>query len=96
MMEDRVLPDSSRCQYIPANQSDTAPKTGQPKYLLEDTCKSYESGCGSSKKYIKVGRQRRSFTSGIIKAGEKLLDISPGGFLVEMVEKLPNLLGHQH
>ena len=41
MMEDQVLPDGSRYRYIPANQNDIAPGTGQPKYLPVDTCKSY-------------------------------------------------------
>ena len=40
-------------------------------------------------KYIEARRQKRSgFTTGLIKAGEKLLDGSPGGFLVEMVKTL--------
>ena len=52
MMEDQVLPDSSR--YLPATQRDVAPRTGQPKYLPVDTCKSYGSGCGSSKKYLQA------------------------------------------
>ena len=88
MMEDQVLPDGSRYRYIPATQSDIAPRTGQPKYLPVDTCKSYGSGCGSSKKYLQTGRQKRSFTLGLIKAGEKLLDGSLGGFLVEMVKTI--------
>ena len=78
MMEDQVLPDGLRYRYIPANQSDTAPRTGQPKYLPVDTCQSYGSGCGSSEKYLQVRRQRRSFTSGLIKAVEKLLNGLPG------------------
>ena len=42
-------------------------------------------------KYIETRRQKRSsFTTGIIKAGEKLLDGSPGGFLVEIVKTLSN------
>ena len=49
MMEDQVFPDGSRYQYLPATQRDVAPRTGQPKYLPVDTCKSYGSGCGSSK-----------------------------------------------
>ena len=88
MMEDQVLPDGSRYRYILANQSNTAPRTGQPKYLPVDTCKSYGSGCRSSEKYLHVGRQRRSFTSGLIKAGEKLLDGSPDGFIVEMFKTI--------
>ena len=41
MMEDQVLPDGSRYCYLPANQDDVAPKTGQPKYLPVYTCQSY-------------------------------------------------------
>ena len=38
---------------------------------------------------MQPGRQKRSgFTSGLIKAGEKLLDGLPGGFLIEMVKTL--------
>ena len=45
----------------------------------------YEPGM----KYMEARRQKRSsFTIGLIKAGEKLLDGSPGGFLVEMVKTL--------
>ena len=34
---------------------------------------------------MQLGHQKRSgFTSGLIKAGEKLLDDLPGGFLIEM------------
>ena len=88
MMEDQVLPDGSRYRYIPATQSDIAPRTGQPKYLPVDTCQSYGSGCESSKKYLQPGRQKRSFTSGLIKAGEKLLYGYQGGFLVEMIKTI--------
>ena len=88
MMEDQVLPNRSRYQYLPATQRKVAPRTWQPKYLPVDTCKYYGSGCGSSKKYLQTRRQRRSFTLGLIRAGEKLLDGSPGGFLVEMVKTI--------
>ena len=62
--------------------------TGNLMYLPVDTCKSYGSGCGSSKKYLQSRKQRRSFTSELIKAGEKLLDGSPGGFLVEIIKTI--------
>merc|ERR1711867_357249 len=56
---------------------------------MGDTCQSHGVGCGSKTKYLQTGRQKRSsFTSGLIKACEKLLDGSPGGFLVEMVKTL--------
>ena len=45
--------------------------------------------CEPRMKYIEARRQKRSsFTTGLIKAGEKLLDGSLGGFLVEMVKTL--------
>ena len=44
-------------------------------------------------KHIEARRQKRSgFTTGLIKAGEKLLDGSPGGFLVETVQKWAKLI----
>ena len=50
-------------------------------------CKAYRMNCEPKMKYIEARRQKRSgFTRGLIKAGEKLLDGSPGGFLVEMVK----------
>ena len=40
-------------------------------------------------RYVETRRQKRSgFTIGLIKVGEKLLDGSPGGFLVEMFKTL--------
>ena len=88
MMVDQVLPDRSRYGYLPATQSDDSPKTGRPKYLPGDTCQTYGSGCEFNKKYLQTVRQKRSFISGLIKAREKLLDGSPGGFLVEMVKTI--------
>ena len=70
MMEDQVLPDGSRYCYLPANQDDVAPKTGQPKYLPVDACQSYGVGCNSNEKYLQPTRQKKSFISGLIKAGE--------------------------
>merc|ERR1711867_302915 len=56
---------------------------------MGDTCQSYGIGCNAKTKYLQPSQQKRSgFTSGLIKAGEKLLDGSPGGFLVEMVKKI--------
>ena len=89
MMENQELPDRSgnRYRYLPARQDDQVAKTGRPKYPPIDTCQSYGIGCNSNEKYLQPGRQKRSgFTSGLIKVGEKLLDGSPGGFLIEMVK----------
>ena len=91
MMEDQEIPAGlgNRYQYIPARKDDRAARTGRPKYLPLDTCQSYRIDCKPRVKYIQVGRQKRSsFTTGLIKVGEKLLDGSPGGFLVEMVKTL--------
>ena len=88
IMEDQLLPDGLRYCYLPAKQNDIAPKTGKPKYLPIDACQSYGIGCSSNEKYLQPGRQKRSFTSGLIKAGEKLLHGSPGGFLIEMVKTI--------
>ena len=91
MMEKQEMPVGSREKYIylPAKQDDQVTKTGRPKYLPIDTCQSYGVGCNSKTKFLQPGRQKRSgFTSGLIKAGEKLLDGSPGGFLVEMVKTI--------
>ena len=64
-------------------------KARRPKYLPIDTCQSYGVGSNSKTKYLQPSQQKRSgFTSGLIKAGEKLLDGSPGGFLVEMVKTI--------
>merc|ERR1711867_13395 len=90
-MEKQELPIGSREKYIylPAKRDDQVAKTGRPKYLPIDTCQSYRIGCNSKVKYLQPGQQKRSgFTSGLIKAGEKILDGSPGGFLVEMVKPL--------
>ena len=35
-------------------------------------------------------KKRSGFTDGLLKAGEKLLDGSLGGFFIEMVKKLAN------
>ena len=91
MIEDEEIPAGSgnRYRYIPARKDDRAVRTGQPKYLSVDTCKAYRMNCEPRMKYIEARRQKRSaFTTGLIKAGEKLLDGSPGGFLVEMVKTL--------
>ena len=91
MMEDQEIPADSgnRYCYLPAKQDDCVAKTGRPKYLPIDTCQSYGIGCNSKVKYLQPGWQKRSgFTSGLIKAGEKLLDGSPGGFLIEIVKTL--------
>ena len=91
MMERQELPVGSREKYvyIPAERNDQVAKTGRAKYLPVDTCKSHRAGCSSKTKYLQTGRQKRSsFTNGIIKAGEKLLDGSPGGFLVEMFKTI--------
>ena len=91
MMENQDIPAGSgnRYRYLPAKQDDRVAKTRRPKYLPIDTCQSYGIGCNSKVKYLQPGQQKRSgFTSGLIKAGEKLLDGSPGGFLVEMVKAL--------
>ena len=94
MMEKQELPVGSREKYVylPAKRDDQVTETGRPKYLPIDTCQSYGVGCSNKTKYLQTSWQKRSgFTSGLIKAGEKLLDGSPGGFLVEMLKKLPNL-----
>ena len=86
MMEDQLLPDGSGYCYLPAKQNDLAPK---PKYLPRDAYQSYGIGCNSNEKYLQPRRQKRSgFTSGLIKAGEKLLDGSPGGFFIVMVKTI--------
>ena len=79
----------NRYRYIPGRKDDRAARRGPPKYLPVDTCKAYGMNCEPRMKYIEARRQKRSsFTTGLIKAGEKLLDGSPGGFLVEMVKTL--------
>ena len=91
MIEDQeiLVGSGNRYCYIPENRDDCATRTGQPKYLLVDTCKVYGMNCEPSMKYKEVGRKKRSsFTTGLIQAGEKLLDRSPGGLLVEMVKTL--------
>ena len=83
MMVEQEIPAGSgkTYQFITANRNDLSAKTGHPKYLPVDTCKIM--------KHKDMGRKKRSgFTTGLIKAGEKLLDGSPGGFLVEMVKTL--------
>ena len=47
MMEDQEIPVGSGniYQYIPARQDDRAARTGQPKYLPVDTCKTYGMNC---------------------------------------------------
>ena len=88
MMEDQEIPVGSgnRYRYIQASQDDRAARIGQPKYLPVDSCKTYRMNCEPSIKYKEVGRKKMSgFTTGFIKDGEKLVDGSPGGFLVEMV-----------
>ena len=41
--------------------------------------------CEPETRCVETRRQKRSgFTTGLIKAGEKLLDGSPGGFLVDV------------
>merc|ERR1711867_327745 len=73
-MEKQELPVGSREKYIylPAKQDDQVTKTGRPKYLPIDTCQSYGIGCNSKTKYLQ--QKISGFTSGLIKAGEKLLD----------------------
>ena len=91
MMENQEMPAGSgdKYVYLPAKRDDQVAKTGRPKYLPIDKCQSYGIGCNSKTKYLQPGRQKRSgFTSGLIKAGEKLLDGLPGGFLVEMVKTI--------
>ena len=91
IMEKQELAVGSREKYIyiPAEQNDQVAKTGRAKYLPVDTCKSHGVGCSPKTKYLQTSQQKRSsFTNGIIKAGEKLLDGSPGGFLVEMVKTI--------
>ena len=91
MMERQELPVDSREEYayLPAERDDKAIETGRPKYLPIDTCQSHGIGCSNKTKYLQTSRQKRSsFTNGHIKAGEKLLDGSPGGFLVEMVKTI--------
>ena len=45
--------------------------------------------CEPETRYVKTRREKWSgFTTWLIKAGEKLLDRSPGGFLVEIVKTL--------
>ena len=85
------MPVGSREKYVylPAKRDDKVTETGKPKYLPIDTCYSYGVGCSNKTKYLQTSQQKRSgFTSGLIKAGEKLLDGSPGGFLVEMVKTI--------
>ena len=91
MMEDQEILEGSgnRYQYIPASENDLTAKTGQPKYLPVNTCETYGMNCEPETRYVETRRQKQSgFTTGLIKAGEKLLDRSPGGFLVEMVKTL--------
>ena len=91
MMEKQELPVGSREKYvyILAEWDDQVTKTGRAKYLPVHTCQSHGVGCSSKTKYLQTSRQKRSsFTTGLIKAGEKLLDGSLGGFLVEMVETI--------
>ena len=91
MMEKQELPVGSREKYVylPAKRDDQIFKTGRPKYLPIDTCQSYGVGCSPKTKYLQTSQQKRSgFTSGLIKAGEKLLDGSPGRFLFEMVKTI--------
>ena len=88
MMEDQEIPAGSgnRYRYILARKDDRAARTGRPKYLPVDTCMAYGMNCEPRMKNIEARRQKRGgFTTGLMKAGEKLLDGSPGGFLVEMV-----------
>ena len=91
MMEDREIPEGSgnRYRYILASENYLTAKTGWPKYLPVDTCETYEMNCEPETRYVETRRQKQSrFTTGLIKAGEKLLDGSPGGFLVKMVKTL--------
>ena len=96
MMEKKELPVGSREKsvYLPAKRDDQVTKTGRPKYLPIDTCQSYGVGCSSKTKQLQTSQHNKSgFTSGLIKAGEKLLDGSPGGFLVEMVKTIASIIG---
>ena len=91
MMERQELPVGSREKYvyIPAEQDDQVAKTGRAKYLPVDICKFHGVGCSPKIKYLQTSRKKRSsFTNGLVKAGEKLLDRSPGGFLVKMVKTI--------
>merc|ERR1712243_329700 len=91
MMEKQELLVGSREKYVylPAKRDDQVTKTGRSKYLPIDTCQSHGIGCSSKTKYLQTSQQKRSgFTSGLIKAGKKLLDGSPEGFLVEMVKTI--------
>ena len=91
MMERQELPVDSREEYVylPAERDDKAIETGRPKYLPIDTCQSHGIGCSNKTKYLQTSQQKRSsFTNGLVKAGEKLLDGSPGGFLVEMLKTI--------
>ena len=89
MMEKQELPAESRESYILAERDDTVIKTGRAKYLPIDTCKSHGVGCDSKTNYLQISQQKRcSLTNGLLKAGVKLLDWSPGGFLVEMVKTI--------
>ena len=91
MMEKQELPVDSRETYVylPAERDDKAIEIGRPKYLAIDTCQSHGIGCSNKTRYLQTSQQKRSsFSNGLIKAGEKLLDGSPGGFLVEMVKTI--------
>ena len=90
-MERQELPVDSREEYayLLAERDDKAIETGRPKYLPIDTCQSHGIGCSNKTKYLQTSWQNRSlFTNGLVKAGEKLLDGSPGRFLVEMVKTI--------
>ena len=91
MMEKQELPAKSRIEYayLPAERDDKDIETGRLKYLPIDTCQSHGIGCSNKTTYLQTIRQKRSsFTNGLVRAGEKLLDGSPGGFLVEMVKTI--------
>ena len=90
-MEKQELPSKSRMEYayLPAERDDKDIETGRLKYLPIDTCQSHGIGCRNKTTYLQTIRQKRSsFTNGLVRAGEKLLDGSPGGFLVEMVKTI--------
>ena len=56
MMENQEMPAGSgdKYVYLPAKRDDQVAKTGRPKYLPIDTCKSYGIGCNSKTKYLQL------------------------------------------
>ena len=84
MMEGEDLKKGKVSHFVPAMRNDTI--NGIPKYLPVQDCEVTSVG---SVKETAVAREKRSeFGDGILRAGEKLLDGSPGGFFVEMLKTL--------